>query len=80
MSFPTADERYVLRDDAPPNEPGTHPDYWREDRHFGVWDKAKMKWAMLPNATLLWGLTADWALDGLNEMRGRYRAESLRDE
>lgn len=79
-AFPTADERYILRDDAPADGPDVHRDYIDQGRHFGVWDKKLGKWAMLPNAKMLWGMVYDRALDGLNEMRGRYRAENLRDD
>lgn len=65
-------ERYVLDVDSP------GPCRVREinpDRHYGVIDRLRSKHAILPDATLCWGLTIDRALDCLNELRGGLRAD-----
>jgi hypothetical protein len=66
-------ERYVL--DA--ESPGPCPARTAEpDRHYGVIDRLRDgKHAMLPDATLCWGMTIDRALDCLNELRGGQMAE-----
>ena len=58
------DERYVIDDQAPNN------DFYGPERRYGVIDRRSGRHAMLPNATLCWGVTIDYALDMLNELRG----------
>lgn len=63
-------ERYVVRDDA-----GAKPGVDDPALRYGVRDTLADKWAILPDATLCWGMTHDRALDALNELRGGMRAE-----
>lgn len=65
----TEHQLFMFVDEAPNNEVyGPHCRY-------GVLDTEKGTWAMLPDATMCWGMTADRALDALIELRGGRRAE-----
>jgi hypothetical protein len=63
------EERYRLDDQAPNNE------VYGPLLRYGVIDRRSGQYAMLPDATLCWGLTIDRALDALNELRGGRMAE-----
>lgn len=65
-------DRYVLDEEAPGPCPVRDAE---PDRHYGVWDRRLGKHAILPDATLCWGMPIDRALDCLNELRGGMMAE-----
>lgn len=68
-------QRYILDRNAPdPTDPEVAAEY-RNGRHFGVYDKETGKSAILPDATLCWGLDINRALDCLIELRGGRMAE-----
>jgi hypothetical protein len=65
-------DRYVLDSDAP----GPCPVRTAEPtKHYGVFDRRLGRHAILPDATLCWGMTIDRALDCLNELRGGMQAD-----
>jgi hypothetical protein len=67
------EERYVLDANAPDESAPVRAQ--EPERHYGVIDRRLGKHAILPDATLCWGMTIDRALDCLNELRGGQMAE-----
>jgi len=59
--------RYVFDADSPGPCPVRDAE---PDRHYGVVDRRLGRHAILPDATLCWGMTSDRALDCLIELRG----------